>query len=190
MSMRSITRVILPGLGAVCAECFSRGHVAALPLRVPEVYSFGLTEPASQLDWNVDAARALVAARPRAAKRLDLDWLEDWLRERTPVTPEHLDHLPADKVEEPGLVVELVNCPPGGVPQAFYILIDGSHRAARRLREGREVYAYLLTEEEHRAVCTYRLEGRIVELPTIAGPGVTDEQAGIEVDGSSSAEHA
>src|SRR5712692_10288994 len=61
MPMSSIiTRVILPGIGPVC----------------PEVYSFGGTEPEAQLDWDVDAARGLIAARPRTAQRLDPNWLE------------------------------------------------------------------------------------------------------------------
>ena len=71
-----ISRVILPGVGAVCPECLSRGHLPALRLSLREVYSFGLTEPPSQLDWTVDAARALIAARPRVAQRLDLAWLK------------------------------------------------------------------------------------------------------------------
>ena len=54
-----ITRVILPGIGPVCPECFSRGHIAASPLSPKEVYSFGVTEPEAQLDWDVDAARKL-----------------------------------------------------------------------------------------------------------------------------------
>jgi len=166
--MHSITRVILPGVGAVCAECFSRGHVAAMSLKVGEIYSFGLTQPVSHLDWDIDAARALVAARPRAAVELDLDWLEHWLTRRTSVTAEHLDHLPADMLEEPCLIVEVVTCPPGGRPEPFRILIDGSHRAARRLRDGRQVWAYLLTEEEQRSLCTYRREGGVVEIPTNA----------------------
>lgn len=188
--MHSISCVILPGLGSVCPECFSRGYVAAMPFRIRETYSFCLTEPISQLDWDVDAARELIAARPRAAMRLDLEWIEHWLRLRTTITPQHLDHLPADRVEEPGLIVEIVTCPPGGEPEPFRILIDGSHRAARRLREGRQVWVYLLTESEQRSVCTYRREGRIVEIPTLPGPGVTDEQAGIGLDRSGASEHA
>ncbi len=188
--MQSIARVIVPGLGSVCPECFSRGHVAALPHGVPEVYSFGLTEPASQLDWHIDRARALVAARPRAALRLDPEWIARWLAERTSFTPEHLDHLPDDTLEEPCLILEIVQCPPHGRPSPFRILIDGTHRAARRLRDGRQVLAYLLTEEEQRSVCAYRLEGSVMEIPNMPGPGITDEQAGIGLDTSDRARHA
>ena len=48
-----------------------------------EVYSFGVTEPEAQLDWDIDAARGLIAARPRTAQRLEQNWLESWLGERT-----------------------------------------------------------------------------------------------------------
>ena len=177
--MQSITRVILPGVGAVCPECFSRGHVAALPVKVPEVYSFGFSQPHARLDWDVDAARALVAARPRSPIRLDLLWLEHWLTERTPVTLGHLDHVPPDRLEEPCLLVEIMVAPPGGDAEPFRILIDGTHRAARRLRDDRDVWAYLLTEEEQRSVCTYAEAGVSSEIPTMPGPGLTDEQAGI-----------
>jgi hypothetical protein len=177
--MRSITRIILPSLGPVCPECFSRGYIPDVPLRVPEAYSFGLTGPPSQLEWDIEAARALVAARPRVPIRLDEDWIREWLAHRTAVTLEHLDHLPPDRVNEPGLLVEIVNCPPGGEPEPFQVLIDGSHRTARRLRDNCDSWAYLLTEEEQRSVCTYRCEGSLVEIPTLPGPGVSEHQARI-----------
>jgi hypothetical protein len=69
--MGSIAVVILPCVGRVCPECFSRGHVAAMPLKVPELYSFGFTNPVSELDWDIDAARAMVAARGRRPVVLD-----------------------------------------------------------------------------------------------------------------------
>ncbi len=68
-------------------------------------------------------------------------------------------------------------------PSPFRVLIDGTHRAARRLHDCRDCWAFLLTEEEQRSVCTYRRGGEIVELPTFAGPGISDRQAGILVCG-------
>ena len=175
----TITCVVLPGLGPVCVECFSRGHIAAFPLSPVEIYSFGTTEPAAELSWNIDQARALIAARPRAALPLDPVWLRGWLAERSGFTPEHLDHIPDDRLAEPGILVELMACPPGGEPEPFRILIDGTHRAARRLRDGQKFWAYLLTEEEQRAISTYRRGGDLTAMPTFPGPGISDLEAGI-----------
>ena len=189
--MRSIiTRVILPGLGPVCPECFSRGHIAALSLSPGEVCSFGVTERHAQLDWDIDAARALIAARPRTAQRLDPSWLGHWLTKRSSFTREHLDHIPANKLAEPGILVEVLACAPGGQPEPFRVLIDGTHRAARRLRDGNACWAFLLTEDEQRSICTYRLEGQVVELPSFPGPGISDRQAGILVSSMSESDVA
>ncbi len=174
-----ITSVILPGLGPVCPECFSRGHIGALRLSPKEVYSFGVTEPQAQLDWDVDAARGLIAASPRTVQRLEPNWLNSWLAERTSITPEHLDHIPASKLDEPGVLIEIVACPPGGEPEPFRILIDGTHRVARKLRDRQQYWAYLLTEEEQRSICTYRVEGRVTELASFPGTGITDWEAGV-----------
>jgi len=191
MPMSSIiTRVILPGLGPVCPECFSRGHIAALRLSPNEVYSFGVTEPQAQFDWDVDAGRALIAANPRTAQRLDPTWLESWLAERTTITPDHLDHIPADKLDEPGILIEIMACSPGGEPRPFRILIDGTHRGARTLRDGRECWAFLLTEEEQRSICTYQLEGQVAELPSFSGAGITDREAGVFVSSASKSDLA
>jgi len=103
-----ISRVIVPGVGPVCPECLSRGHLPAVRLSPREVYSFGLSEPQSQLDWDVDAARALIAARPRTARRLDPVWLSTWLTERTSITVEHLEHIPPASFDEPAILVEIM----------------------------------------------------------------------------------
>src|SRR5438270_6890687 len=119
-----ITSVTLPGVGPVCPECLSRGHIPGLPLPrwlVAEVYSFGVVEPPAQLDWDIDSARRLIAERPRAAQRVDLAWLLQWLANRTTITAEHLDHIPPDKLDEPAILVEVVACPPGCHPRPFRI---------------------------------------------------------------------
>lgn len=174
-----ITHVILPGVGSVCPECLSRGHVPAWPLPSGEVYTFVFSEPPSQLEWNVDAGRRLIGARPRRAQRLDPAWLRNWLAERTAITVEHLDHIPADKLDEPAILVDIAVAAPGDVPQPFRILIDGTHRAARKLRDGQDCLAYLLTEQEQSSICTYRVDGQVVELPRLPGPGIADSEAGI-----------
>ena len=184
-----ISSVFLPGVGQVCPECLTRGHVPELRLSLREVYSFGITEPQSQLDWDVDAARAFISARPRAPQRLDPVWLERWLTDRTTVTAEHLDHIPDHRLDEPGIVVEVMACAPGGEPEPFRILIDGSHRAARKLRDRQDCWAYLLTEEEQRSICTYYVDSRIVEMPTFPGRGIGDAEAGVFLESISVADN-
>jgi hypothetical protein len=139
----------------------------------------GLAEPPAQLDWDIDRARRVIAARPRVAQRVDPDWLRRWLAERTAITLEHLAHIPPHKVDEPGIVVEVMACPPGAEPRPFRILIDGTHRLARRLCNAQEGWAYLLTEDEQASICTYRVRGEVLPLPTFPGFGIGERQAGI-----------
>jgi hypothetical protein len=174
-----ITRVHLPGIGQVCPECFSRGHLTAFPLPPGEVYSFGVVNPPAQFDWDVDAARALIVARPRSAQRLESEWLQDWLANRSAYAPEHVDHIPADKLHEPGILVDVLAGPPDGELQPFRILIDGTHRAAGKLRGGQHFWAYLLTEGEQRSICMYYRDGQPTELPSFPGQGIDDRRAGI-----------
>lgn len=93
--------------------------------------------------------------------------------------PEHLDHIPTDKLDEPGILVEVLAGPPDGELQPFRILIDGTHRAARKARHGQHFWAYLLTEGEQRSVCTYYRDGQPTELPSFPGQGTDETQAGI-----------
>ncbi len=171
---------ILPSSGPVCLECFSRGFVGALPVKTDEVYTFSFTCPESELTWDIRRARELLARRPRQPRKLDPRRLTEWLRERVSVTPEHLEHIPVDKYREPGIAVIITTATsPDAPPHDFAILIDGSHRAALALRAGRDFSAYLLTEEEQRSICTYRVEGQVAEIPLISGPGITDADVGL-----------
>jgi hypothetical protein len=179
-----IISVILPGVGPVCPECLSRGHIPALPVSPAEVYSFGVAEPPAHFDWDIDCARRLIAERPRAAQRVDHSWLVQWLARRTTVMVEHLDHIPPEKLDEPAIVVEVAACPPGCDPQPFRILIDGTHRLARKLRDGQTCWAYLLTEQEQASICTYRIRGQVAEKPTVPGWGIGAREAGIIVNSS------
>jgi hypothetical protein len=175
----TITRIVLPGTGPVCIECASRGHIPELPFSASEVYTFGIAEPRTELDWDIDRARVIIAARPRTPLRLEPEWLQTWLRERASVTTEHLDHIPSSRSDTPGILVEIMASPPGGRPEPFRMLIDGNHRAARHVRDGLDFFAYLLTESEQRSICTYRLGGVVREIPTFPGRGVDDQRAGI-----------
>jgi hypothetical protein len=62
----------------------------------------------------------------------------DDLLESAQIWEAHLDHLPSNL--GPGLMVTLPN-------NCGRLLIDGNHRAARSLREGREFLDYLLPEK-------------------------------------------
>jgi hypothetical protein len=180
----SISQVILPGIGPVCPECYSRGHVGgglALPLG-GEVYTFTFLTPEgpAELTWDIDAARRLLAERPREPRLLNPHSLLAWLRRYVTITEQHLDHLPDDVLDEPGIMAIIETAEAPGAPlRAFAILIDGSHRAARAVRDGRRFRAYLLTEQEQASIATYTINGQVEPLPTAPGPGVTDEDAGI-----------
>ena len=63
--------------------------------------------------------------------------------------------------------------------QPFRILIDGTHRAVRRMLDGRACWAYLLTEEEQLSICAYHQQGQRLEIPTVLGSGVTNQDARI-----------
>jgi hypothetical protein len=134
------------------------------------------------LDWDIDRARHLISERPRVAQRVHPEWLAEWLARRTTVTAEHLDHIPPEKLDEPAIIVEVGACPPGCDPRAFRILIDGTHRLARKLRDGQACWAYLLTDEEQSSICTYRVRGQVAEMPTLPGWGIEEREAAIIVN--------
>lgn len=96
------------------------------------------------------------------------------------ITSGHLNHIPADRRDEPGIVVVVSTAIGPEAPlYELPVLIDGSHRAALALHDGREFFAYLLTEDEQRSICTYRVGGQVTEIPLVPGPGVTDQQVGL-----------
>lgn len=88
------------------------------------------------LRFNLQIARKLVT--PAMLHRVDPAGLASWL-EHVYIDERHIDHLPAEL--GPGLMVTF----PAGLGRP---LIDGNHRAARALRDGREFLAYLLPEAE------------------------------------------
>jgi hypothetical protein len=146
----------VPGIGNVCPQCFSRGHLTSSLGRPCEIFSFGLLNPPVRFDWNVDAARHLITARPRPSRQIDTVWLRDWLETRSAYALEHLEHIPLHLLNEPGIMVELV-AERDGKSQPLRILIDGTHRAARSLRKRRPFSAYVLTDGEQRLIRTYHV---------------------------------
>jgi hypothetical protein len=88
------------------------------------------------LRFNLQVARKL--ATPSMLHRVDPAGLTTWL-EHVNIDQRHIDHLPA--APGPGLMVTF----PAGLGRP---LIDGNHRAARALRDGREFVVHLLPEAE------------------------------------------
>jgi hypothetical protein len=70
--------------------------------------------------------------------KVDSQGLSGWLR-HADIDLEHLDHLPRNT--GPGIMITL----PNGSGQP---IIDGNHRAARCLRDGRDFMVFILTEPE------------------------------------------
>jgi len=90
------------------------------------------------LRFDIRIARQL--CRASMLHRVDAHDMHSWL-EATQVERAHLDHLPLDL--GPGVMVTL----PSGCGR---LIIDGNHRAARAIRDGREFLVYLLPEKETR----------------------------------------
>ncbi len=57
-------------------------------------------------------------------------------------------HLPHVKMGKPGIIAFVTYHLEDGQTVTAHLLIDGNHRAARSLKEGRPFFVYLLTEEE------------------------------------------
>lgn len=69
--------------------------------------------------------------------------------EESHVHEEHVAHVNGT---EPGVIAHVRYCRHEGTEFRGHVLIDGHHRAARCLQEGRPYFAYLLTEEESESV--------------------------------------
>ncbi|WP_158792754.1 hypothetical protein [Granulicella sp. L60] len=91
------------------------------------------------LKWmrlNINIAREMVNGRTPV--RVEPGALKRWL-EHTRIDPQHVTHVPLNV--GPGLKVTL----PGGCGEP---IIDGNHRAARSLREGKNFFVYVFDEAE------------------------------------------
>jgi hypothetical protein len=93
--------------------------------------------------WDVGYARWLVHVRQPATSPdlVRAHDLQDWLDHHTHLDLMHLEHIPAVYLQEPLLLAPA----PDGYGQ---VLIDGSHRAAARIRAHLPVHAFMLTETE------------------------------------------
>lgn len=106
---------------------------------------FGMEEIASvrahghhRHHWSVEAARRQVVEShvPPVALTKDHAWL---LLTRHDINLAHVDHIPAELLSWPAVLV-----PQPDAERGQMVLIDGAHRIARCLRDGRLVRAYYL----------------------------------------------
>ncbi len=93
--------------------------------------------------YDVDLAR-LYTSDGRETVELDPDDVRTSVAE-SDINDEHIDHVDPSI---PGIVAHVIFQDPSGELLNGHVLIDGHHRAARCLREGRPFEVYLLTEEE------------------------------------------
>jgi hypothetical protein len=95
--------------------------------------------------WNVTLARLAVArgevAQPLPVKIAPADMLA--IAQANEWDPARIEQADCDR---PGIAAPLIM-----EGRVAYILIDGQHRNARAVREGRSFSAYLLTDEASRA---------------------------------------
>ncbi len=138
-----------------------------------ESFTFQFHNPNAELVWDVEQARAILAAHPRLPILVNSEWLKAWLGEKETFVPEHLDHIPTPKREQPGILLRIAHAQRPDQPIEWLpILVDGSHRAALALRDGRDFFAYELTEKEQYSICTYTPEGgRPGKMPLISSCG-------------------
>ena len=98
-------------------------------------------------EFDVEAARKWVADG-RAPVEVEPDSVRDSV-EITTIDDAHIDHVDPSI---PGIITHVWFVTDDGEEAHGHLLIDGNHRAARCLRDGRPFFAYVLTEAESRAV--------------------------------------
>jgi hypothetical protein len=110
-----------------------------------QVFRYTLDTGEPDIVWDINKAKAMVAAglvewpQPQPitlAMMQEIADANEW-------EPEHVDEVDPSR---PGIAAPILH-----QGQVIYILIDGHHRNARALREGRSFSAYLLTNEASRA---------------------------------------
>jgi hypothetical protein len=124
-----------------CSRCDRRGR---------ETYDYLCKEYL----FDVDRARALVADG-REPVELEEESVRDSVR-YSRICKEHINHVDPS---EPGIIAHLFYRTEDGERIHAHLLIDGNHRAARSLRDGRPYHAYLLSEEESQDILLRSPEG-------------------------------
>ncbi len=93
--------------------------------------------------FDVDLAIQIVSDG-REPVEVDDDSLRNTLL-KTEVDEQHLPHV---NIGRPGIIANVTYHLDDGRTVTAHVLIDGNHRAARSLQEGRPFSVYLLTEDE------------------------------------------
>jgi hypothetical protein len=129
-----------------------------------ESYSFTMTDPDQEIVWSLDVARGYIRAGLVPIMELDPDALKSWIDTYADVDEAHLDHIPLESIYVPGILIAIATAPTVDDPiEIFPILLDGTHRATRALREGRPFFAYVLNEPQQRDCrVQYWLNGRLI----------------------------
>jgi hypothetical protein len=139
-----------PPVTAECVRCRRNGR---------EVYSY----IGELFEFDVDAARELIRDG-REPVELEPESVA-YSVHTSDIDEQHVAHVdPAI----PGLIAHLEVVAEWGEVVKAHRLIDGHHRAARCLREARPFFAYLLTEDESRAVLLRRPAGPLAGTPVSA----------------------
>jgi hypothetical protein len=123
-----------PSAIADCPRCRNRG---------PEYYEY----LRHSYEFDVDAARRLVTDG-RESVEVEPESVRESVR-LSKIFKQHVDHVDPTF---PGIIAFVWFTTDGGETYRGHLLIDGNHRAARCLREDRPYFAYLLTEDESRAI--------------------------------------
>ena len=125
-----------------------------------------------RIKYDVDRAWGLVGdgRAPVELEPEDVDWS---------VRVAHIDAPHVDHVDPsiPGLIAHSWLTLDDGEVARGHVLIDGHHRAARCLRDGRPFFVYVLSEEESDSVLL-RHPDRECESPPTA-PGCTAPSTGV-----------
>lgn len=151
-------RVALNMPRETCHNCLM--HTLNLRLLLTEDYGIS-DEHGHALSWSVNKAFAEIAAVdlvPQPVTAVEL-WA---LLEGHDLTLAHLDHIPSS-VSDIGILAPAPDASATG-----YALINGSHRAARALRDGRQFYAYVLTPEMSRRALLTAQEFNEIQAAVVA----------------------
>ena len=151
-------RVALGMPRLTCHNCLMH----ALNLRLQLTEDYGITdEHGRALSWSINKAVAEIAAAdlvPQPVTATEL-WA---LLEGHDLTLAHLDHIPSN-ASDIGILA-----PAPDTSATGYALINGSHRAARALRDGRQFYAYVLTFEMSRRTLLSAQEFNEIQAAVVA----------------------